>query len=162
MKLYAVKGSSISQPTQAHDRRVVRPCRDLKFRRDRASLHDEAVVPCCREWVREALENSPPVMVDVRRLPVHDGISPPNHHTVRRPDALVAQAHPEYRNPTPECRDDLIADPRFQRCAGSRREQDVTWSQPFYCCDVDPVIPFNAHFERRIKRSNRMDQIPCK
>src|SRR5262245_61153343 len=83
----------------SHDLAFVSPRGDSEVRIGKGFLPDhEAVVTRGLKWVGKPREDAATVMVDARRLAVHDPVVADNLTAKRVADALVAQTHSQDRH----------------------------------------------------------------
>ena len=92
-------------------------------------LDDERVVARGRERAGHAVEQSLPVVIDARRLAVHQPRRARHHPAVDLAHALVAQADAEDRRHRPQAADDLVGDAAVVGRAGAGADDDVVGPQ---------------------------------
>ena len=96
---------------QRHDHPVVGAGGDLQGRGQGRGLDHQRVVPGGREGVGHPGEEPGAVVADLAQLPVHQRRRAHHPATVRLPDGLVPQAHPEDGDARAELADQLHRDP---------------------------------------------------
>src|SRR5688572_28055838 len=100
MELHAIDGKRLV--AKAHDLAFGRPRADLEHVRQALALDDQGVVTRGRERARDAGEDAAPVVLDRRRLAVHEARRADHLASEDLADALVAETYAEDRDPARE------------------------------------------------------------
>ena len=94
---------------------------DSQRRTHRRSVNDERVITRCRERKREPFEHALVRVSDLRRLAVHDRGCPHDITAVYLADALMPEAHAQYRRTVfPEALYRVDGHPRVLRASRTR------------------------------------------
>ena len=125
---------------QPHDHPVGGPGRDLEHRGQPLGSDDQGVVAGRLQRVGQALEAALAVVVDLRRLAVHDGRRPDHPPPEDLPDALVAEADAEDRHPPGEAEDHLVGDAGVLRPARARRDEDGVGGEGLDAVEGEGVV----------------------
>ena len=129
--------------TQSHDQSISRRRRDLQTLRQGFAFHHQRMIARRQKTIGQPTKNSPIVMADFARLPVHQ---------VRRGDyataenlanRLVAQANTQNRLLGFKGLDDFQRDARLIRGPRSRRNHDAFRVELGNLRDIDLVVPEN-------------------
>src|SRR5205807_7539160 len=118
-------GHGVARVPDGHDRPVLGAGRDAQLGGEPRAGDDERVVARRLERVREAGEQTTPVVADAGRLAVHRTPGAHDAGTVRGADALVPQAYAEDGDRRPEPPHDVRRNPRFARRTGPRGDDDM-------------------------------------
>ena len=91
-----------------------RPGVDLKLRRQRGRIDDETVIPRGLDRMRgDAGEQSPPRVLDLIDLAVHQPVGPHDPAAEDLTDRLMAEADPENRHPASKPPHGITGDTRL-------------------------------------------------
>ena len=110
----------IALVAHSHDLILIGPGDDLELVRQRAGLDHQAVISRRLERVGKAAIDPPAVVMDPRRLAVHDPAGSDDLGAQGMSDALMAQADAQERDPGREPRDDVVRDPGLVRACKAR------------------------------------------
>ena len=102
---------------------------DEQVRGQRDLLHDQRVIPRRREVRRQASEDAAAVVADRGGVAMRRGRRANDPAAVCRGNGLVAEADAQQRRDRSALPDDIDADPRLARGAGTRRDDDPGWTQ---------------------------------
>jgi len=114
--------------------------RHLEIVGHRVGVHDERVVPCGHEGIREPIEDAGTAVVDLRRLPCISRAAGTTPAAEGLADALVPQTHPEYGQLSAEPVEHRKADAGVFLDARARRDQNGVRPLPPDAHQVDGVV----------------------
>src|SRR5204863_8572289 len=123
MKLHAFGGATAM--ADAHHFVFVGPRGDFEFRRNRVAANHETVIARRLEWVRHAAEHSFAVVVDERRLSVHDAVVANDGSAEDVAHALMTETHAENWSRFRESANDVARNTGFGRRAWPGGNDDL-------------------------------------
>src|SRR6185369_5149100 len=159
MKLHTLDFQlAMSQP---HDDVIRSTRRDFKTRRQRFPLDNERMITARQKAVINSSKDRLPVMMNWRRLPMHQ-LRRTNHFTAKRlPDCLMTQTHTKKRNLSGKSRDDVERNTSIVRRARTGRNHDPLRTQTILdLVERDAIIP--AHFNRFAQLTEILNQVVSK
>ena len=106
--------------TQAHDRAVLEPGRDLQAVRQGLALGDQAVIAGGRQRVGQAGEDAGSLVEHRRGLAVHQFLGPDHLAAIDLGDGLMAEANPQGGDGWAQFPQDFEADAGLIRIARPR------------------------------------------
>ncbi len=130
---------AIAAVPDGHDGSVICSGGDLQFRWERGGVDNQGVVSGGLEGGRQAGENSFARMRYQRCLAVHDAVCPHHSGAKGRCDALMAQAHTQERNPSPQGGEQFQGGGGIVWVTRPWGYQDSPGAECFGRCDVDLV-----------------------
>src|SRR5512139_1817697 len=129
----------------------------LKTPRDRLPLDEKRVVAGGIERAGYPAEDASAVVMNGRRLPMHQARGANDPAAVCGPDALVPEADAEKGDAGAECPDHVATDPRLRWGARPGREDDPLRLQGPDLLDADAVVPMDDHL--RAQLSEVLDEV---
>src|SRR5262249_8178279 len=154
---------SVQRPglvTDAHDFALVGPGADHKIGMLKGfALDHQAVVAGRFERVGQPAKNALPVMVDPRRLAVHDPVVAQHLTTKDMPDALMPQTYAQHRYFRSEALDHVVGHTGLARRTRAGRDDDVTWLQFFDLVHAYLIVPMNLQVDSRIQLPQALHQV---
>src|SRR4051794_34193629 len=99
----------------AHHFVFVGPRSDFEFRRNRISMNDEAVITGSLERIRHAAEHTLPIVMNERRLAMHDAVVANDGAPENVPHALMTETDSENWSGFGKAFDDVARNARFGR-----------------------------------------------
>ena len=122
-----------------------RPCRDFEFLRQRAGFYYQAVITGRYHRVGKPGKNGLSIVMDSVGLAVHQFLGANDRATSCLADRLMSKANTEKRDFAVEPAHAINRDSRLVGCAGSRRDNDMGWSQSFNLINGNLVIAMNLY-----------------
>ena len=129
----------------AHDHAVIRLCRLFQHWRQAFGCDGQRVIARCFEIIVQAAENTFAGVVHPAQLAVHRLRRADDPATISLPDRLMAQAHPQNRDPAIGLANQIETDPGLVGVAGPRRQHDGLRAHGQRVAHADAVIALDTH-----------------
>ena len=162
MKLNTIQrgaASFTSLPPEGHDFVIIRPGTHLEISIEGFPVNDKRVISGGDEGVFDTLEDALFVMMNLRRLAVHDDRMPMHSHAVASGNRLVPETNPENGDFSLKMIDQIAAHPGLIRGAGSGREYEMIRLKSLGLLHRYLVIANNLHGNGRIEFSDALHEV---
>lgn len=157
MKLHAF--GLAAAMADAHHFVFVGPRGDFEFRRNRVAANDEAVIASGFERIRHAAEHAFAVVMNKRRLAVHDSVVANDGAAENVAHALMAETHAEDRGRFRESANDFARNAGFGRRAWPGGNDDLLGFHGREFVDRRRVVADDFHFDLGVDLSDALHEV---